>query len=90
MTGTLHLGIDVSMAENTCCFLLQNGTEVRRRHTVSNNLPGAKELVEELLRLMEHHHLDRLMVGLEATNLYLRNHCKIFPSNVGLPILFVL
>jgi transposase len=70
MAGTLHLGIDVSMAENTCCFLLQNGTEVRRRLTVPNNLPGAKQLVEELLRLMEHHHLDRLLVGLEATNLY--------------------
>jgi transposase len=70
MAGTLYLGIDVSMAENTCCFLLQDGTEVRRRLTVSNNLPGAEELVEAILRLMEHHHLDRLLVGLEATNLY--------------------
>jgi transposase len=70
MAGTLYLGIDVSMAENTCCFLLQNGTEARRRLTVPNNLPGAKQLVEEILRLMEHHHLDRLLVGLEATNLY--------------------
>lgn len=70
MVGTLYLGIDVSMAENTCSFLLEDGTEGRRRLTISNNLPGAEELVGEILKLMEHHHLDRLLVGLEATNLY--------------------
>lgn len=70
MAGILYLGIDVSMAENTCCFLLPNGGEARRRLTVANNLPGAEKLIEEILRLMEQHHLDRLMVGMEATNLY--------------------
>ncbi len=70
MAGTLHLGIDVSMADNTCSFLLPDGTEARRRLTVSNNLPGAQELVEKILSVMEQHHLDRLLVGLEATNLY--------------------
>lgn len=70
MTKTLYLGIDVSMAENACCPLLQDGTEVRRRFTVPNNLPGAEQLVEEILNLMDRYHLDRLLVGLEATNLY--------------------
>jgi transposase len=70
MDKTLYLGIDVSMAENTCCPLLQDGTEARRRFTVPNNLPGAKQLVTEILMLMEQYHLDRLLVGLEATNLY--------------------
>jgi transposase len=70
MDKTLYLGIDVSMAENTCCFLLQDGTEAKRRFTVPNNLPGAEQLAREILKLMEQHSLDCLLVGLEATNLY--------------------
>ncbi|MCL0058647.1 IS110 family transposase [Dehalococcoidia bacterium] len=70
MPETLYLGIDVSMAENACCFLLQDGTEARRRFTVPNNLPGAEQLVGNILEVMEQFHLDRLLVGLEATNLY--------------------
>ena len=70
MAKTLYLGIDVSMAENVCCPLLQDGTEARRRFTVSNNLPGAEQLADEICLLMERYQLDRLLVGLEATNLY--------------------
>ena len=70
MAETLYLGIDVSMAENTCCPLLQDGTEAKRRFTVPNNLPGAEQLVKEILKLMERYHLDRVLVGLEATNFY--------------------
>jgi len=70
MAGTLYLGIDVSMAENTGSPLLQDGTEARRRFTVPNNLPGAEQLASEMVKLMESYHLDRLLVGLEATNLY--------------------
>lgn len=70
MSGTLHLGIDVAMAENTCCLLLQDGTEARRRFAVPNNLPGAERLAAEVVDLMHRHQLDRLVVGLEATNLY--------------------
>lgn len=70
MDKTLNLGIDVSMAENTCCPLLDDGTEARRRFSVPNNLPGAEQLVKEILALMEQHYLSRLLIGLEATNLY--------------------
>ena len=70
MTETLYLGIDVCIAENTCCALLQDGTEVRRRFTVRNNLPCAGQLVKEIVIVMERYHMDRLLVGLEATNLY--------------------
>jgi transposase len=70
MAETLYLGIDVSMAENVCCPLLQDGTEAKRRFTVSNNLPGAEQLTDEICLLMERYRLDRLLVGLEATNLY--------------------
>ena len=70
MDKALHLGIDVSMAENTCCPLLDDGTEARRRFSVPNNLPGAEQLVKEILTLMEQYHLNRLLIGLEATNLY--------------------
>ena len=70
MAGTLYLGIDVSLAENTCCFLLQDGTEAKRRLAVANNLPGAEELVKEIISLMERHHPDHMLIGLEATNLY--------------------
>jgi transposase len=81
MGKTLYLGIDVSMAENTCCFLLHDGTEVRHRFTVPNNLPGAEQLVSEILKLMEQHHLDRLLVGLEATNLYWWHLACLFNSS---------
>jgi len=58
------------MAENACSPLLQDGTEARCRFTVSNNLPGAEQLASEMVKLMEGYHLDRLLVRLEATNLY--------------------
>lgn len=70
MAEILYLGIDVSMAENACCLLLRDGTEVRRRFTVPNNLPGAEQLVGNILEAMESYRLDRLLVGLEATNFY--------------------
>lgn len=70
MVSTLYLGIDVSMAENVCCTLLPDGTEARRRFTVSNNLPGAESMVKEILLLLNSNHLDRLLIGLESTNLY--------------------
>jgi transposase len=70
MAKTLYLGIDVSMAENVCCLLLQDGSEARRRFTVPNNLPGAEQLVKEVLKSMELHQLDHLLVGIEATSLY--------------------
>ncbi len=77
MAKTLYLGIDVSMAGNVYCPLLQDGTEARRRFTVPNNLPGAEQLVTGILALMERYHLDHLLVGLEATNLY-RWHLACF------------
>ena len=70
MDKILYLGIDISMAENVCCTLLPDGTEARRRFTVTNNLPGAEQLVKEVLLLMERHHMDHLLIGLEATNFY--------------------
>jgi transposase len=70
MDKTLFLGIDVAMAENACCPLLEDGTEARRRFIVANNLPGAQHLVKEILVLMERFGLNRLLIGLEATNLY--------------------
>jgi len=70
MDKSLLLGIDVAMAENACCPLLEDGTEARRRFTLPNNLPGAEQLVKEILMLIERYGLNRLLVGLEATNLY--------------------
>jgi len=70
MDKYLLLGIDVAMAENACCPLLEDGTEARRRFVVPNNLPGANQLVKEILVLMECYGLNRLLIGLEATNLY--------------------
>ncbi len=70
MYKTLFLGIDVAMAENTYCPLLDDGSEAKRRFSLPNNLPGAKQLVKEILVLMERYNLSRLLIGLEATNLY--------------------
>ena len=68
MAETLYSGIDVSMAGNTCCSLLEDGTEARRHFTVPNNLPGAEQLGKETLNLMEDYHLDLPFAGLEATD----------------------
>jgi len=70
MDKTLHLGIDVAMAETTCYPLLDDGTEARCCFTVANNLPGAEQLVKKIVVLMERYGLNCLLIGLEATNLY--------------------
>jgi len=67
MYKTLFLGIDVAMAENTYCPLLDDGSETRPRFSLPNNLPGAKQLVKEILvllcRLLELQNLHIIPTG---------------------------
>lgn len=48
---------EVSIAENTCCPLLQDGTETSPRFTGPDDLPGAEQLVKEILNQLGRCHL---------------------------------
>lgn len=64
------LGLDISQAEVTVCFLLPDGSEVVPRWSVPNSLPGAESLAERVQVLAKAHDITELRIGLEATGLY--------------------
>lgn len=64
------LGLDVSQAEVVACFLLPDGREAVPRWRVSNDQPGAESLALRLADLARRHRLGRVLIGMEATNLY--------------------
>lgn len=77
---------EVSIAENTCCPLLQDGTETSPRFTGPDDLPGAEQLVKEILNQLGRCHLGPLLPATEATNLY-SSHlaCFLKPSPLLCP-----
>ena len=64
------LGLDISQAEVTVCFLLPDGSEVVPRWTVPNSQPGAQALAERVQALAKAQDITELRIGLEATGLY--------------------
>ena len=64
------LGLDLSQAEVTACFLLADGTEATPRWHASNDQPGADTLAMKTAELARKHQVGRVMIGMEATNLY--------------------
>lgn len=64
------LGLDVGQAEVVACFLLPDGREAVPRWRVSNDQPGAESLALRLAGLAQQHRLARILIGMEATNLY--------------------
>lgn len=64
------LGLDISQAEVVACFLLPDGREAVPRWRVSNDRPGAESLALRLADLAKQHQLGRVLIGMEATNLY--------------------
>jgi hypothetical protein len=64
------LGLDVSQAEVTACFLLPDGSELVPRWTLPTSLPGAQSLAERVQMLAKAQAITQLGIGLEATGLY--------------------
>jgi hypothetical protein len=64
------LGLDISQAEVTACFLLPDGSEVVPRWTIPNSQPGAQALAERVQALAKAQEIAQLRIGLEATGLY--------------------
>lgn len=68
--GMGYLGLDVSLEEVTACLLGADGGEVCRRWSIPNTQSGAEALSERVGTLAAEQGIDRLRIGLEATNLY--------------------
>jgi transposase len=65
-----YLGLDVSQEEVVACLLLPDGREATPRWGVANTQTGAEALARRLAELAAQHQLERVRIGLEATNLY--------------------
>jgi len=68
MSKTLYVGIDAHSEKNTCCFLNQEGNKVDKIFSISNNLPGAKELENRIDKIMSSGSFQQLKVATEATS----------------------
>jgi transposase len=82
-SSVAFLGLDVSQAEVVACFLLADGREAVPRWRVSNDQPGAESLALRLAELAQQHQLGRVLIGMEATNLYWF-HLACFLKDTGL------
>lgn len=66
----LYAGIDVGSRKNALCCLLHSGETIGEVKMFNNNLPGAKEVENDLASLCQEHQVDLLVVGTEATSFY--------------------
>ena len=69
MPTVAYLGLDLSQADVSVCFLLADGGEPVPRWTVSNSPPGAAGLSASVAQLCQTHQVGELRIGLEATGL---------------------
>ena len=69
MPTVAYLGLDISQADVSVCFLLGDGHEPGPRWTIPNSQPGGEQLSACLAHLCHTHHVDELRIGLEATGL---------------------
>jgi transposase len=69
MSTIAYVGLDVSQHDASVCFLLTDGAEPVPRWTVPNTAPGADTLAATLKELAQHHQVDQLRIGMEATGL---------------------
>jgi transposase len=68
MPQTLHVGIDVSRAHHDVCLVDDSGARLGKPVRVSNNRPGATELIAHVARAAPDY--ERVELGLEATGIY--------------------
>ena len=69
MPNVAYLGLDISQADVSVCFLLTDGREPVPRWTVANTQPGADRLSPTVAQLCQTHQVDELRIGVEATGL---------------------
>lgn len=69
MSNVAYLGLDISQADVSVCFLLADGREPVPRWTVANTQPGAEGLSATVAQLCQAHQIGELRIGLEATGL---------------------
>ena len=55
MSNVAYLGLDISQADVSACFLLADGGEPVPRWTVSNSQPGAERLSATVTQLCQAH-----------------------------------
>lgn len=79
----LYVGIDVSSKTNVVYLMKPDGSKICN-FSVANSLDGSKKLVKNILSALDHHSLDKVIVGLEATSVYgdnlvyfLREDCSL-------------
>ncbi len=69
MTGSLHLGIDVSRAEHVCHLLATDGTSVGRLR-IPNTPAGGEQLCTWVLQHARRLGATEVRIGLESTGIY--------------------
>ena len=69
MSNVAYLGLDISQADVSVCFLLADGREPAPRWTVANTQPGAESLSATVAQLCQAHQVAALRIGVEATGL---------------------
>jgi transposase len=69
MPNVAYLGLDISQADVSVCFLLADGGEPVPRWTVANTQPGAEGLSVTVAQLCQAHQITELRIGVEATGL---------------------
>lgn len=79
----LYVGIDVSSKTNVVYLMKPDGSKICN-FSVANSLDGSKRLVKNILSALDHHSLDKVIIGLEATSVYgdnlvyfLREDCSL-------------
>lgn len=81
--NTLFVGIDVSSKSNTICAIDFSSNHYLDA-TVSNNNPGALQLVEYLLKILHEHKIKNIMIALESTSFYSTHIATFLSSNIEL------
>lgn len=69
MPTVAYLGLDISQADVSVCFLLGDGHEPGPRWTIPNSQTGGEQLSAHLAQLCHTHQVEELRIGLEATDL---------------------
>lgn len=82
------VGLDVSSTKLDVCIML-NDTTTPFTASLSNDLSGASEIKNQLLKLNEHYTFKRIIIGMEATSLYSFHPAMFFHENSELKALHV-
>lgn len=71
MPSPLFVGIDVgSEANSVCCLTRDDEKRPVSRFTVTNNRPGILEFQDRITKLVQKHHAEEVLFGLEHTGCY--------------------